>query len=213
MAGVREDLIDDWVAGWIVSRRAQLVASFPDAHLIEVGSAAESGRFVLRTTDVESLRSRVESVDRDRFWVKGPRPPEEASSPFTDHWTVDDRLHLMTSPLAARGIGSLPDGYRLEVTDEGDALESRILGADGSVAARGRVGLTPGAAVPDQIVTAPNHRRRGLARAIMQSLIDGAAERGVTHGVLLASFEGVPLYESLGWASAVPFVQAEYRRA
>lgn len=211
MTTVLTALIDEWVAGWVLSRRAELVSSFPDAHLVEVGSATESGRFVLRTGDLSALESRVESVDRPRFWIKAPRPTDDASAHFNDHWTVHDRLHLMTSPLVARSTSSLPPGYRLESTDEGDALEARILTVDGSVAARGRVGLTPVAAIPDQIHTAVNHRRLGLARAIMQSLINGASERGRATGILLASYEGVPLYESMGWASASPFLQAEYR--
>jgi GNAT superfamily N-acetyltransferase len=46
----------------------------------------------------------------------------------------------------------------------------------------------------------PDHRRRGLARALMLALESACAERGVARLFLHASPDGRALYESLGYA-------------
>ena len=45
----------------------------------------------------------------------------------------------------------------------------------------------------------PNYRRRGLGRAIMESLHAGLARAGATRVVLTATEMGLPLYEQLGY--------------
>jgi GNAT superfamily N-acetyltransferase len=49
------------------------------------------------------------------------------------------------------------------------------------------------------VYTAPDHRRRGLARRIMLHIIEWSAQNGIDHLTLGASREGRPLYESLGF--------------
>jgi GNAT superfamily N-acetyltransferase len=45
----------------------------------------------------------------------------------------------------------------------------------------------------------PEHRRHGLAKALMAKATDEAARRGLAHLVLHATEKGRPLYETLGW--------------
>ena len=49
------------------------------------------------------------------------------------------------------------------------------------------------------IYTAPNHRRRGLARRMMLHIIAWSAQNSIDHLTLGASSQGKPLYESLGF--------------
>jgi GNAT superfamily N-acetyltransferase len=49
------------------------------------------------------------------------------------------------------------------------------------------------------VYTEPEHRRSGVARAIMLAIIDWSRERHVSRITLHASNEGRPLYESLGF--------------
>lgn len=49
------------------------------------------------------------------------------------------------------------------------------------------------------VYTDPAHRRRGLARRIMQAMVDWCDARGIVHITLAASDDGRPLYESLGF--------------
>jgi len=47
----------------------------------------------------------------------------------------------------------------------------------------------------------PPHRRKGVARAIMEAILDWSRERKLARVVLHASKEGRSLYESLGFES------------
>lgn len=49
------------------------------------------------------------------------------------------------------------------------------------------------------VYTKPEHRRSGVARAIMQAILDWSREQRVNRVVLHASKEGRSLYESLGF--------------
>ena len=46
----------------------------------------------------------------------------------------------------------------------------------------------------------PDHRGRGLARALMDLAMEEARQRGLDHMILHATPMGRPLYEPLGWA-------------
>lgn len=50
--------------------------------------------------------------------------------------------------------------------------------------------------------TVPHHRRRGLARKVMEAILEWGSTREVDHYTLTASDEGKPLYESLGFEFA-----------
>ncbi len=49
------------------------------------------------------------------------------------------------------------------------------------------------------IYTEPEHRHRGLARLLMQTMLDWCREHQVANVVLHASDEGRPLYQTLGF--------------
>ena len=52
------------------------------------------------------------------------------------------------------------------------------------------------------VYTEPLHRRRGLARGLMQTLIDWCSANGYERVTLTASDEGRPLYESMGFRAS-----------
>lgn len=49
------------------------------------------------------------------------------------------------------------------------------------------------------VYTEPEHRRQGLARWLMQTMLDWCGQNKIANVVLHASNEGRPLYESLGF--------------
>jgi GNAT superfamily N-acetyltransferase len=51
------------------------------------------------------------------------------------------------------------------------------------------------------VYTEPAYRRRGLARRLMQIVVDECRDRGITMVTLHASEEGRPLYEALGFSA------------
>jgi GNAT superfamily N-acetyltransferase len=50
------------------------------------------------------------------------------------------------------------------------------------------------------IYTVPAHRRRGIARVLLEKVVEDARSRGVGRLVLHATAEGRPLYEAHGFA-------------
>jgi GNAT superfamily N-acetyltransferase len=50
------------------------------------------------------------------------------------------------------------------------------------------------------VYTEPEHRRRGLARSLMNTMLEWCRSQSMDHVTLTASDEGRPLYESLGFA-------------
>jgi GNAT superfamily N-acetyltransferase len=51
------------------------------------------------------------------------------------------------------------------------------------------------------VYTEPGHRRRGLARSLMNVLLDWCAANAIDQVTLAASDEGRPLYESIGFTA------------
>jgi GNAT superfamily N-acetyltransferase len=52
------------------------------------------------------------------------------------------------------------------------------------------------------LVTIPGYRRRGIARRIMQTMLNWLAEQGIQQGALHATEVGRPLYRELGFADS-----------
>ena len=117
---------------------------------------------------------------------------------FTDGDALD-RMHAISTPLLQR---ALEDGsYR------GWLLESE----EGAVVAGGGVLFLPFQPHPMDprptrawvvnMFTEPGHRRRGLARLLMEAIVTWCREQELQFLYLHASDEGRPLYESLGFVS------------
>jgi GNAT superfamily N-acetyltransferase len=84
--------------------------------------------------------------------------------------------------------------------------------ADGEVAGGGGITVLPWPPGPQyagdrlayvyNVYTEPAHRRRGLARLIMDAIHAWCRDAGITSMALNASRDGKPLYESMGYAES-----------
>lgn len=92
----------------------------------------------------------------------------------------------------------LPDGYRIEAKRVGPVIEARIFAKTGGLAASGFAAEAGGVLVYDRIVTEPEHRRKGLGHALMQTLHD-ARRNSDGPELLVATEDGRALYSALGW--------------
>jgi GNAT superfamily N-acetyltransferase len=52
------------------------------------------------------------------------------------------------------------------------------------------------------LVTDLRYRRQGIARRLMQAMLDWLSEQGISHATLHATQVGIPLYEELGFAES-----------
>ncbi len=94
----------------------------------------------------------------------------------------------------------------------------------GAVAAGGAVIVRPGLPRPENlrgadeayllnVYTDPAHRRRGLARRLMEEMLAWCRERGIARVVLHASDDGAALYASLGFEPRTNEMQLIVKRA
>lgn len=207
-------LISRWEAGWGRSR------GFPPATHVEGGLAVSLGEL---GRDIEHLALTVEPALHERLadlvatstdaWLTVPTTDREATEALVrakglevaaPEWLM--RIDLMRHPVAAA-----PPGYTLDVRIEGGVIIGEAATAVGIRAADARMAVAGRDAIADRVATDVEHRRRGLATALMSTLVDRAQRRGADTGLLIASEEGRRLFEKLEWEVVVPIVVAHSR--
>lgn len=112
---------------------------------------------------------------------------------------LDDTESFMGIELADHPAREPAGPYTLSTELEGAVIRATAHHPSGVEAAHGVMALSGADAVAHNIETDLEHRRRGLAGAVMSALADEALARGATTGLLIASYEGQQLYASLGW--------------
>ncbi len=188
----------DWVWGWSLCRDVPGPVAEPDGFRIDVGAVGHRVRFVL--TGTASVGRRSATLTAPGTWLKVCGRRADVVPLLGPAWVVGEPEYLMSLPLSGREArGVVPDGYSIDITGERGFREVVVLGADGVQAARGRFAMPETAAVVDQVVTEPAHRRRGLGRLVMDTVCALAADGGADVAVLVSTVEGRHLYESLGW--------------
>ncbi|GAB4589190.1 GNAT family N-acetyltransferase [Nocardia sp. IFM 10818] len=163
-----------------------------------MGKHGHRVRFVL--TGTASVRRRAESLTEPGTWLKVCGRRDEVLPLLDSAWRVGDPEYLMSVPVAGGDARiAAPAGYSSEIVAERGFHEVVVRREDGAHAARGRVAVHGATAVVDQVVTEPDHRRRGLGRVVMDGLRTVAAAHGATTAVLVSTVEGRHLYRTLGW--------------
>ncbi|MET9802271.1 GNAT family N-acetyltransferase [Streptomyces sp. NPDC006368] len=192
-----------WVHGWAICRSTPAPVPEPWGYRIDVGLPHQLFRHVLPESDEVAVRALCEDISEPGAWLKVLGRPEEVAGWITPGWSVpDDPGFMMFTELRATTAPALPEGYVRETTTRDGVLLVRVLAADGTLAARGRMAPTGTTAVVDRIETYPGHRRRG--RVVMRTLETAGAEAGARTGVLAATTEGRALYSALGWTYQGP---------
>jgi GNAT superfamily N-acetyltransferase len=126
------------------------------------------------------------------------------------------RIGMFTDMGVSFDAAALADAFRAWLGDVMTAGTYRAWvvesenGTDNSIVAGGGITILPWPPGPRymgtrlafvyNVYTEPAHRRRGLARLIMDAMHAWCAEAGITSMALNASRDGLPLYESLGYA-------------
>ncbi|MFE4974410.1 GNAT family N-acetyltransferase [Kitasatospora sp. NPDC056651] len=201
-------LVRRWISGWAVSRGSAEPVDRPWGWTIDVGApVGEVGRHVLPEPTETEVRELAEATTAPTTWLKLFAEDATVRPWLDERWRLDAPGFLMTAPLAAEPP-EVPAGYTLTTWERGGVLRVLVRTEAGHLAARGQAGLAGPAAVPDQITTAPEHRRRGLGALVMRTLQSAAHERGARTGVLVGTPEGQALYTALGWTTHAPMASA-----
>jgi GNAT superfamily N-acetyltransferase len=138
--------------------------------------------------------------------LRSTRRHADAPATTLDHPTT--RLH---DDIYGTGPGadiSISHAYTLDVIEAPAVTVARVLTTNGEIASIGRVAFVGDFAIYDRIETHNAHRRRKLASAVMNRLQSVALARGRTRGVLVATADGLTLYEALGWHLHSPYTTA-----
>lgn len=203
--------VEAWVAGWIRSRRPPTAERVEDGWFIRTGSEREACRWVLTRPTPERLAGLLAGPVPETGCIKFAGEPREWLPRFGPGWVEDDLGWFMSLDLEPTDPPAVPDGYRLEVITEPELIMVRLVDADGDLGAAGQCGLADSYAVPDKIVTEPEHRRRGLGSVVMRELQRRAHAAGARTAVLSATVDGRALYRRLGWREVSGLVGAYFR--
>lgn len=204
------ELAAAWVGGWAVSRGTSAPRPTPWGLRVDVGAAHQYARYVMLESREPIVRDLVSRVRTPATWIKVLDGPEVVQPWLSREWVRDDQHWLMAVDLVAARV-SPPTDYRPVVDRDGGVIRVTVQAADGSMAAKGQVGLDGTTAVVDQVSTDPAHQRRGLGTVVLRTLANESLESGALTGILGATLEGRALYEALGWKAHSPLTGFVYR--
>ncbi|WP_327113345.1 GNAT family N-acetyltransferase [Streptomyces sp. NBC_01341] len=201
-----------WVRGWALSRGAVEPAALPWGFTVPIGLPGHVMSHVLPTADEATVRELTGSTTGPGIWLKAFVPAESLAAWIAPGWSLPGAPgFLMSTALhagTARTPPPLPGGYRLRTWADSGVVHARVHTPEGTTAARGQTSIDGATAVVDKVETHPAHRRRGLGRVIMRTLVDAATEKGATVGLLASTAEGRALYEATGWRVVAPLANA-----
>ncbi len=206
-----DELFLDWIRGWALARELAPPLPHADGLRIEVGAPRQVRRYVFPQPS-PALAGLGETVHEPWVVLKTRATPDELRALLPARWRIEPLHWLMDcGDRAFPGPRALPPGYALRVDDavaRTGCAHVDVLAPDATPAASGHVVMAGRHAVYDRIGTEPDHRRRGLARAVMQALQALAHAHGRHAGALVATDDGRALYESLGWRLRSPWAGA-----
>ncbi|MFI7384174.1 GNAT family N-acetyltransferase [Streptomyces sp. NPDC049813] len=214
MAG--EDLVREWVDGWVLSRGAAPPLVEPWGYTVVVGRPQQPGRHVLGATgdgvreeDVRKVAGATRARDTHLKVFAEPERVLPWLGPEWEPYGSGDFL-MATALTPTAEPAAVPAGYRLHSWSRWGVVRVLVTDADGAFAAAGQTAPTGASAVVDQIETSEHHRRKGLGRVVMTTLHAAAAAQGATRAVLACTPEGRLLYEAVGWHIVAPLTNAKH---
>jgi GNAT superfamily N-acetyltransferase len=192
-------VVEAWVKGWVLARETPPPLRDSGGFRVDVGWPRQRARYVFLGL-TEDLRRLAGTIVDPWVFLKVCAPPEDTRASLPPRWVIQPPGFMMTcsSLMIADGV-TLPEGYALDLLQDLPVPIANVLTANGEVAASGRVALVGDFAIYDRIETHPDHRRRGLGRAVMKALEEVARALGANQGVLVATTDGRALYEAIGW--------------
>lgn len=177
---------------------------------VDTGSEAEVVRWVFAAVGA-GLVALAQTIHAPRHPLKVCAAPEALRAALPARWRLHAPSWFMTAGAAPREPPPLV-GYTVESAEAGGVVAIRIRTAAGELAGSGHAVETRDAFVYDRIVTAPDHRRRGLGRVVMAALRRTKRRPGAPE-LLVATEDGRALYAALGWRTLSPYATASIPEA
>lgn len=203
---IEPELIAGWLRTRCVARGLPPPVADHGGWRVDTKQPNELRRYVFARAG-EGLRVLAETIATPRIFLKLCGSEQEMRALLTPRWQLDEPRFVMTGDEFAARVTPLAPGYSLQLTSMGPLTTARILTSRGELAASGQAAESQGFFIYDQISTAPEHRRRGLAAHLMQALRAARKSSAATQ-ILVATADGQKLYSSLGWRTRSPYTTA-----
>jgi len=187
-----------WARGWTLTRGKPRPISQSYGCKIDLGAPDHLERHVVTNFDTQALRELSSGLTIPGTWLKVCASPEMVTPFLRDIWTVQPPEYLMATALRKNTVIARDD-YQLSIRTSSAVTDVELKSNDGQLAARGRVAQSNGFAIFDQIVTEPEHQRKGLGRIVMGALSNVSIDSESKTGVLVATEDGCALYKAIGW--------------
>lgn len=203
--GVDRHVLHAWLAARSIARGLPAPIADHGGYRVDTHTEAEVRRWVFPQMDA-GLVELARSINEPRHFLKLCGGADELRSILPDSW----QLHAPSYFMQASGKQverSMAAGYTIETDHYGAVVEVRIRSGTGELAASGYAAETQDAFIYDRIVTAPEHRRKGLGHAVMAAL-HRAKQSHDSPELLVATEDGRALYTILGWRTISPYTTA-----
>ncbi|RZK88909.1 MAG: N-acetyltransferase [Methylobacterium sp.] len=202
---VDRSLLQAWLSGRSYARGVPQPVDDHGGFRVDSNTDAEIARWVFPEM-APGLADLAHALREPRHFLKLCGTEAELRSALPARWHVHAPNWFMQA--GGETVGRpLPPGYRAATERTAMTVHVRLWSEQGALAASGYAGETDDAFVYDRIVTAPEHRRRGLGAAVMRLPHAARRNTGGTE-LLVATDEGRALYTELGWRTISPYSTA-----
>lgn len=195
-----DELIIEWARGWSISRGTPPPAPAGKGVRIALREPGGAERHVLPVFDRVQIARLAAEVTGAGSEIKVLGDSAELIAALGGGWASYPACELMTTSFTRSRI-ALPGGCRFRVARDRATAVAMITCPSGEIAAAGRLAPVGRHGVVDQVETRAQHRRRGLATAVMALLGNWAVDNDLDNGLLSATREGQALYHHLGWTT------------
>lgn len=203
--GLDPQLVNAWLTARSIARGLPMPVPDRGGFRVDTQSDAEVKRWVFPKTG-PGLEWLTHSITEPRYLLKLCGSADELLTVLPSGWEIHAPGYFMRASRSP-GETSLSKGYRIDTKRIGMVVEVRILSDTGALAASGYAAETSDVFVYDRIVTAPEHRRKGLGQMVMATL-HAAKQQANAVELLVATEEGRALYSTLGWQMISAFSTA-----
>lgn len=203
MRSVEPDLLWRWVAARSIARGQPLPVPDRGGMRVDTGLPEEVRRYVF-AGPCPGLRELAAAIDTPHVYLKVCAGAAELEGLLPPRWQLQPAGYLMAHDGPPAEPVQPARGYRIALLRDGALNAARILAADGTIAASGHAVEHEGLFILDRILTHPDHRRRGLGRALVTGLVS-MQRAPAARRVLVATEDGRALYASLGWHVLSPY--------
>lgn len=203
---IEPGLVFAWQVAHSIARQSPLPVHDRGGFRVDTHSEKEIRRWVFPRM-CDGLRDIAAEIVAPRHFLKLCGTHDELRSALPARWEVQPANYFMRAMSDNPGSRALPDGYSMELHEDGPRARADVIAPDGQVAATGCAAETAEVFVYDRIETSPDHRRKGLGHAVMSAL-RSTRKSVTTPQLLVATEDGHHLYASLGWTVIAPFATA-----